>query len=608
MPESTPNRRPAPTALAPRYALRLPRGIRAALADRKSATPPEVRYLDDGQVEITTRVMPFGEFVYAGRPIKFFDAEADEVIENFDRVGADRIPLDINHGSEDEAATPERAESVGWVVGVAKGDGGLNATFRLLPAGIDAIASEKFPFLSPAIRWSAEDEAGNEIGTRLVSVALTNRPFFLAPDLMPRLALSDDGRRVYLTEPRTIALMDTTGMRGRGTTGSSDTPEPHTHEVVVDASGWGSTSAAAGHWHTVQSFAALAEAGHSHSLDPGAMAFDGETEESETGMRDTRLAEWDAAFVNDLPDAAFAAILPGGEKDDDGKTAPRTLRLLPHHGAGVESGTDNDSVDLPHLRNALARVDQIDASDEVKSAAREHLTAHAQALDVGEAAEEDEEETDMTDESKLTDTLRAAIGNVRGVKTDGTIAECLDTFRVALLSEREKTARAERERDEARSRTPGAGQQVVSLTDYRQVKEDARRGREAAEELHAVKTREAVMSAVRRGRLTPAQAKDDGTWFQMALKDRATFDALIDTVADNSAWDTRGEIGMSASQPSSTTNGPPRDYDEAYALVMRDHSDWIDDPTKLRDIDAEIRKRGWSAVFTRRTIGVAERA
>ena len=56
--------------------------------------------------------------------------------------------------------------------------------------------------------------------------------------------------------------------------------------------------------------------------------------------------EWRAAMsvkdINDLPDSDFAYIEPGGEKDDDGKTVPRSLRHYPIH-------------DEAHVRNALAR-------------------------------------------------------------------------------------------------------------------------------------------------------------------------------------------------------------------------------------------------------------
>jgi hypothetical protein len=58
--------------------------------------------------------------------------------------------------------------------------------------------------------------------------------------------------------------------------------------------------------------------------------------------------EWDTAYINTLPDSAFALVVPG-EKDKEGRTVPRTNRNLPYKDR-------NDKVDLPHLRNAMARV------------------------------------------------------------------------------------------------------------------------------------------------------------------------------------------------------------------------------------------------------------
>ncbi len=97
-------------------------------------------------------------------------------------------------------------------------------------------------------------------------------------------------------------------------------------------------------------------------------------------------AKWTRAFINDLPDAAFAYIEPGGEKDDEGKTTPRSLRHFPHHGMNVKSGSEHNTVDLPHLRNALARAPQSPFGNK----ALPHLKKHAKALNVGDYEHDDE--------------------------------------------------------------------------------------------------------------------------------------------------------------------------------------------------------------------------
>ncbi len=90
---------------------------------------------------------------------------------------------------------------------------------------------------------------------------------------------------------------------------------------------------------------------------------------------------WTRGYINDLPDSAFAVILPGGQKDEKSRTVPRTLRKFPHHN---RSG----AVDLPHLRNANARVPQSEVPEEYKKKAMKHLAAHKRQAGIGVAAEE----------------------------------------------------------------------------------------------------------------------------------------------------------------------------------------------------------------------------
>ncbi|MEM3875398.1 MAG: hypothetical protein QXU45_09745 [Candidatus Bathyarchaeia archaeon] len=97
-------------------------------------------------------------------------------------------------------------------------------------------------------------------------------------------------------------------------------------------------------------------------------------------------AEWDTAYINDLPDSAFAVISKGGTKDEQGKTVPRTLRHLPHHKA-------DGSLDLPHLRNALARLSQTDLTPEERAEAKRHLCAHAKEAGIESEVCSEAEET-----------------------------------------------------------------------------------------------------------------------------------------------------------------------------------------------------------------------
>ncbi len=97
-------------------------------------------------------------------------------------------------------------------------------------------------------------------------------------------------------------------------------------------------------------------------------------------------AEWSTAAINDLKDSAFAFIEPGGSKDDEGKTTPRNLRHFPHH-------TQDGTVDLPHVRNALARIPQSDVSQEGKDKATAHCEKHlADAKSEGKSVSPDGKE------------------------------------------------------------------------------------------------------------------------------------------------------------------------------------------------------------------------
>jgi len=105
--------------------------------------------------------------------------------------------------------------------------------------------------------------------------------------------------------------------------------------------------------------------------------------ENKPNKEETKEREWDTAFINSLPDAAFAVIEPAYLR---GETEDKRCRHLPHHGPSVKNPNEHESVDLPHLRNALARCNQIKpvtdsiSTEELRRRAREHLLRHARAL------------------------------------------------------------------------------------------------------------------------------------------------------------------------------------------------------------------------------------
>ena len=97
--------------------------------------------------------------------------------------------------------------------------------------------------------------------------------------------------------------------------------------------------------------------------------------------RDVEKQPLTTAQRNALPDSAFALIKPGGKKDDEGKTEPRSLRVLPFK-------KPNGDIDLPRLRNALSRLSQTDLTDAQQATARGKLRAAARQAQIGEFAKE----------------------------------------------------------------------------------------------------------------------------------------------------------------------------------------------------------------------------
>ena len=86
-------------------------------------------------------------------------------------------------------------------------------------------------------------------------------------------------------------------------------------------------------------------------------------------------AVWTQAYQDNLPDSSFAYIEPGGSKDGEGKTTPRSLRHFPYKDASGKP-------DAAHVRNALARIPQSSVSDAAKAAALSKVRAAAKQLGI----------------------------------------------------------------------------------------------------------------------------------------------------------------------------------------------------------------------------------
>ena len=91
--------------------------------------------------------------------------------------------------------------------------------------------------------------------------------------------------------------------------------------------------------------------------------------------------KWDRKYINDLPNAAFAVVEKGYTEGGN-----KNARHLPHHNKNVKSATENSTVDLPHYRNALARVNQVksvlgkESDSSLRKKAASHLEKHRAVL------------------------------------------------------------------------------------------------------------------------------------------------------------------------------------------------------------------------------------
>lgn len=80
---------------------------------------------------------------------------------------------------------------------------------------------------------------------------------------------------------------------------------------------------------------------------------------------------WDTQYQNDLPDSSFLYVESGGQKDDAGRTVPRSLRHFPYKDA-------DGKVDPVHIRNAIARIPQ--AGSWLDEGQKQRLQARARTL------------------------------------------------------------------------------------------------------------------------------------------------------------------------------------------------------------------------------------
>lgn len=280
------------------------------------------------------------------------------------------------------------------------------------------------------------------------------------------------------------------------------------------------------------------------------------------------MADWTTAYINNLPDSSFAVIEPAylrGETDD------KRCRHLPHHGPGG-GGTRNVNLDLPHLRNALARANQIKpvtdsiSVEELRRRAIAHLEKHRSALKT-------QHEEVSVDEKLLEFVAELGIELEEGADPFEALRAHIDELK-AKLAEFEERANSE-------SEPPAELEETTKALKLAEKKNEELEKRVVALEKELREREKAVFfdEKIREGKLTPAERK---YFEELYDKDEETVKKLLEDrepVVDLSETGTDSATGSNALSNEDKLDELARklmeekkiSYAEALVLVAEEH-------------------------------------
>ena len=137
------------------------RGYLIALSVAVGSEPPsEFVIFDPGTLKTSK-----GEFL-------FDELAGLSVLNHFAEHGADRLPIDFDHGMLAVIKTPDTAAAAGWFTPELRGGALVAANVEWTPRAAEMLRNREFRFLSPAFNYDRET---GQI-TELLNVALTNLP------------------------------------------------------------------------------------------------------------------------------------------------------------------------------------------------------------------------------------------------------------------------------------------------------------------------------------------------------------------------------------------------------------------------------------------------
>lgn len=350
------------------------RAIAICRVSMKMSEEPMIRWVEPFayQAGKPFRVMPLGTFKRGDRTLTITKDDLQQMAANFEG-GRPRwkVPLYFGHPTAEQPDPPK----AGNVASVEVRDDGLYAVPEYTDKGKTSVEAGEYQFTSPGVLWNKNgsayvDEQGRQFDNVIEHVALTNRPFFGShvalfsePGVVEKMMGDYPEIQHMFNGHRLLDALETVS-------GLADSAKD-----VEDLSGPLQTAKNA-----------LKEA-MSKIL---ALFSDGDS-------KSDRFAIWSTATMNDLPDSSFLYVESGGEKDEDGRTKPRSLRHFPYKDA-------SGKIDMPHLRNALARIPQSSLPADVK----ERIAAKARRIASGTGEIEVSEKDSITSEGeKMADNTNA---------------------------------------------------------------------------------------------------------------------------------------------------------------------------------------------------------
>lgn len=302
-------------------------------------------------------VMPTAEKARNGR---FYFTVTPDDLETYAQSIRDQpglIPVDYDH----EGASDGSTRAAGWFTGQARVENGvLLAEVKWTPKAAEEIKAGEYKRISPEFSFVDVDEKTGLMtrAKEILAATLTNRPFFreLAP-VGAEVVWAPDAGLEQLRQKLHAALNP----------GTLDSARYWVMDIAANA-------ALVQEYQTARTWAVpfiVGDGGDVAPADPSEWA---EAEQQWVAAAQEAIqvngprrpftdvafgAVWSTAFVNSLPDSSFLWVESGGEKDSEGKTTPRSLRHFPYKDAAGK-------IDLPHLRNAAARIPQSSVPDDVK--------------------------------------------------------------------------------------------------------------------------------------------------------------------------------------------------------------------------------------------------